>query len=57
MQEIRKKLNKILVQEKQMLNKELYHLHLENSKKCGKLWNMLDQNISSKTAILTLLLG
>jgi uncharacterized alkaline shock family protein YloU len=31
-----------------MLNKQLYNLHLENSKKLGKVWKIIDQNISHK---------
>jgi hypothetical protein len=31
---------------KQMLNKQLNNLHLENSKNWGKVWDIIDQNIA-----------
>jgi hypothetical protein len=31
-----------------MLNKQLYNLHLGNSEKWGKVWDVIDQNISHK---------
>jgi hypothetical protein len=33
---------------KQMLNRQLHNSHLKNSKKWGKVWEIIDQNISHK---------
>jgi hypothetical protein len=33
---------------KQILNEQLYNSYLENNKKRGKIWDLIDQHISHK---------
>jgi hypothetical protein len=42
---------KFWYKKKQLLNKQLYDLHLENGRRWGKTWDILDKNISHKLEV------